>query len=56
VLAALLAGFLLGLLSDLKIEAVWSSKTSVDFYQTTQGYIPEIVLFIDTEVRTFDPR
>jgi hypothetical protein len=31
--------------STLKMEAKYSSETSVDFQQTTQCYIPKIVLF-----------
>jgi hypothetical protein len=36
------------------MEAVCSSKTSVDFQQAIQRYIPE-VLFITTTVRTSNP-
>jgi hypothetical protein len=32
---------LLGLLFDLKIEAIYCSETSVDFHWTTRRYIPE---------------
>jgi hypothetical protein len=35
------AGFLLGLFSTLKMEAICSSETSVDFQRTTRRYIPE---------------
>jgi hypothetical protein len=36
----------------MKIKAVWSFKISVEFYERTEGYIPEIVLFMVTDVRT----
>jgi hypothetical protein len=35
------AGFLLAYFSTLKMEAICSSQTSVDFQQTTRRYIPE---------------
>jgi uncharacterized membrane protein YciS (DUF1049 family) len=35
------AGFLLSLFFTLKMEAIFSSETSVDFHQTTRRYIPE---------------
>jgi hypothetical protein len=35
------AGFLLGLFSTLKMEAICSSETSVDVQRTTRRYIPE---------------
>jgi hypothetical protein len=34
-------GFLLGYFSTLKMEAIYSSETSVDFQWTTRRYIPE---------------
>jgi hypothetical protein len=41
--------------STVKMEAVLSSETSVNFYQTTQRQYYKIVLFIATAVRTSDP-
>jgi hypothetical protein len=35
------AGFLIGLLFDPEIEAMYSSEPSVDFHGTTQGYTSE---------------
>jgi hypothetical protein len=35
------AGFLLGLFSTLKIDAMCSSETSIDIQWTTRRYIPE---------------
>jgi hypothetical protein len=34
-------GFMLSLFSYLKMEAIYSTKTSVDFQWTIQPYIPE---------------
>jgi hypothetical protein len=38
---ALHAGFMLGLLSTLKMEMTYSFKMSADFQQTIRHYIPE---------------
>jgi hypothetical protein len=43
----LLAGYLLDLSLSLKMAAVQSSETSVNFYQTTQRHIPEGGPFYD---------
>jgi hypothetical protein len=40
--------------ANLKMEAICSSETSVYFQKTTQRFVPEIVLFITTAVRTSD--
>jgi hypothetical protein len=36
------AGFLLAYSLTLKMEAIYSSETSVDFQRTTRRYIPEV--------------
>jgi hypothetical protein len=41
--------------STLKMEAICSSKTSVDFQQATRRYIPEDITFITTAIRTSNP-
>jgi hypothetical protein len=38
-----------------KIDAICSSETAVDFQQTARRYIPEVVIFITTAVRTSNP-
>jgi hypothetical protein len=45
----------LGYSSTLKMKAVPSLETLVNFYQTTRRYIPEDSTFIVTAVRTFNP-
>jgi hypothetical protein len=38
-------GFLLGLFSTMKMEAMFTSETSIDFQRAIQRYFPEEVIF-----------
>jgi hypothetical protein len=49
------AGFRHDYSSTLKMEAKYSSETSVEIQQTARPYIPEYRAFTTTDVRTSDP-
>lgn len=50
----LYAGFLVGLLFDLKVEAMCFSETLIYFHRTTRVYIPEILIGFDAWIYTIE--